>query len=166
MRSARVALAASAGTIPCGFPGIRRARWWSRSEAVPAHRGAGLDPRTRRLALGQPWPAPPRLQRAYARHRRAVPVAVAVLPRAVPDRAQNFRLADADGDAALPAARHLGQRNGHATERQLRELRFPVGRRALPERLSQLRGDRGHLDDPLPADRLSDGLRHRARLTV
>ena len=44
-----------------------------------------------------------------------------------------------------------------------RQLRVPDEGPAVHARVSQLAQDRGHLDRAVPADRLPDGLRHRAR---
>ena len=165
---------ASAGTTASGCPGIRRARWWSRSEpdAASARRAASRSCWASCMAWIRAhgpwrWAAAGLRARGYSGRTlvtaRAVPVAAAVLPGAVPDRAQDLGVRDPARDAALRAAGHLDLGQRRRPQDQLRELRVPAQGLALLEVVPELDLDGRDLDRPLPADRLPDGLRHRAQ---
>ena len=95
-------------------------------------------------------------------HRRALPVADAVLPAALCHRAEDQLCRSGCGHSAVH--RHLRLcRPAAAGADQPRQLHLPQRRRAVSGGLPGLAADRLLQHAALPADRLSDGLCHCSR---
>ena len=103
---------------------------------------------------------------AKARRPHSLCVARRVLPRAVPDRAQDQPVADRDRAAALYAdirsRRRLARRAKFLRRSFARQLRLSRHRSALHFVLCEEPADRGILDAASARHRLSDRLRHHA----
>ena len=124
------------------------------------HRRRGADAMSGRdragaaAALDRRGAAPARARRARARHRGAAPLAPRLLPDPVPRRRQDQPQRGGDRHAALRAAPRMGRPAGdrHA---QLRQLRLPLRRPALSQRLPLVAEDRLHLGGDRAPRRLS-----------
>ena len=128
--------------------------------------------RSREPAVALPdalWPATlvgirgEELDGAAAGDRRTVPVAADFLPDPVPDRPQDLlRGVLATRPAALRAGVPVAGRGGAADQTIDWQLRLPVQRAAVRQRLALFPQGRVFLDRVLPDARLSDGLCHLA----
>src|SRR3546814_10140077 len=97
------------------------------------------------------------------RSRRALSLAARLLPRALPDRAEDQLRRDPGGDAALYPARHLRGGWLDRLSRDHRQLSLPVRRQPLHRFLPQLAEDRAGFNHADAAPRLSHRIRHDAR---
>ena len=108
--------------------------------AIRAGGADGVDPRARAAIAGRASGCAAGRDGSDRRHRGAVPLAAAVLPRCRSYRAEDLGLATSDRHAALRAARDLGRRTQvMQLKLNLAQLRVPLRGLALPQCLCRTR---------------------------
>ena len=165
---------AGVSELACVQPGGAE-RMSARAEAPQPsapQRGRAADPALPRAACRRIAGRSARLVRwgltgPHRRHRRAVPVAAAVLPGPVHHRAEDRVLRNADRACRRTSRCSTWIDRQRSLQIKLNCRQLPVPGRGQPvlEGVSQLAEGRGDLDAAVPADRLSDGVRDRARAT-